>query len=96
MSTTIQQLAAAWKCVAELEQLGCRVLSVLARASADAPRIHIDDPGSLLDHIDAMSIDCSSVKYTKQSVRVDGCEIFWLLPTPASQLAPTQLREVMS
>lgn len=96
MSAVIQHLAAAWKCVAELEQLGCRVLSVYTYPHEPGPRIHIADPGSLLDHIDAMSIDCSSVKYTQQSVRIEGCEIFWMLPTPASQLAPEQLREVLS
>ena len=96
MSTTIQHLAAAWKCVAELEELGCRVLSVTARAAEPAARIHIDDPGSLLDHLDAMSVDTSSVRYVQQGVRVAGCEVFWLIPSPASTLFPGQLREVMS
>jgi len=95
MSTTIQQLAAAWKTVAALENLGCRVLSVLVRSSADTPRIHIDDPGSLLDHLDNMSVDVSSVRYVEQGVKIDGCEVFWLLPTPVSQLSPGQLMEVL-
>lgn len=96
MTTTIQQLAAAWTVAAALENLGCRVLSVLVRASHSEPRIHIDDPGSLLDHIDGMSIDVSSVRFVQQGVHLDGCEVFWLMPTPASQLGPTQLREVLA
>jgi hypothetical protein len=89
MSTTIQHLAAAWKCVAELEQLGCTVLSVCAYPHEDAPRIHIADHGSLLDHIDAMSVDCSMVEYVRQGVRVAGCDVFWLFhagPQPADDL----------
>jgi hypothetical protein len=89
MTITIQHLAAAWKCAADLEQLGCRVLSVLVRASGDAPRIHIDDPRDLLDHLDAMSVDTSSVKYTQQAVQVDGCEVFWLIPAPAGRAGRT-------
>lgn len=96
MSATIQQLAAAWRAVSDLEQLGCRVLSVLVRSTADTPRIHIDDPGNLLDHLDNMSVDVSSVRYVQQGVSLDGCEVFWLMPTPASQLSPADLRGTLT
>lgn len=93
MTTTIKQLSQAWKAAAALENLGCRVLSVLVRASHDTPRIHIHDPGGLLDHLDSMSLDTSSVRYMQQGVRLDGCEVFWLLPTPANDLGLIVLRE---
>lgn len=93
MTTTIQHLAAAWKCVAELEQLGCRVLSVCAYPHEDAARIHIADPGSLLDHIDAMSVDTSMVEYTRMGVRVAGCDVFWLLQRPPVEIDLERLRE---
>ena len=93
MSTTIQHLAAAWKCVGDLEELGCRILSVTVHPHENAPRIHIADPGNLLDHIDAMSVDVSSVRYVQQGVKLDGCAVFWLLQRPSVEVLLEQLAD---
>ncbi len=102
----IQHLAAAWKAVAELQQLGCNVLLIEVDKWADAPKILIADPGALLDHIDGMSVDTSAVEYVKQGVRVAGCKVVWYLVTDieaaardtadAMTAAADSLREALS
>jgi hypothetical protein len=96
MTALVQHLAAAWQTVAELQQLGCNVLSVDVDKWADAPRVQIADPGALLDHIDAMSVDCSDVKYLRMGVRIANCSVFWFLPRPPLETALHRMREEFS
>ena len=90
MSVLIQQLAAAWKCCAALDALGVRVYAVRCSPLLEEPRIAIDDPGHLLDHVDAQSIDTSTVRHLERAVRIDGCYVYWTWALPPPADAPVE------
>ena len=87
MTILIQQLASCWKACADLDAIGVRVLSVRCSPMLAEPRVHVDDPDHLLDHLDGQSVDTQHVRYAERSVRIEGCYVFWL---PGMQAAAAE------
>lgn len=80
-------LAAGLAAAAELEALGCRIISVYCAAASDLPTLNIGDPGALLDHLDAQSIDTSSARFIQGGVVFRDCAVRWFIPRPQPQPA---------
>lgn len=93
MTPVQSQIESAAVAVAELLHIGCRVISVRCSSMLDRARVHIDDPGTLLDHLDNQSCDGSTIRYWEMGVLYRDCAVFWLLPRPQSELALQALRE---
>lgn len=75
----IDQLDALRWATAALSGIGVTVLSVYANGT-DAPRIHVRDPGALLDAIDAEGdINTEPGRFFQRGVHWHGCRITWLI-----------------
>jgi hypothetical protein len=82
-------LAAAAKAVADLTELGVRVISVKVDLLYDWPRIHVGNPEPLLAHLDVVETNLVDLCYRQRAVRVAGCEVFWIVDAAPEWLPVT-------
>jgi len=75
----VEQLDALRWATAALSGVGVTVISVYANG-IDPPRIHVRDPGALLDAIDAEGdINTEPGRFFQRGVHWHGCRITWLI-----------------
>jgi hypothetical protein len=89
MNSLLDHLAAAAKAVADLTELGVRVISVKVDLLYDWPRIHVGNPEPLLHHLDMVETNLVDLCYRQRAVRVAGCEVFWIVASAPEWLPPT-------